>query len=166
MTVIRYILTRRDVTGLYPVSYYGLCHTAARLLWSFIGNRFCVIVAHWYSLDRVTAIAILRRRMTRKLYKHKELCHLQVTPRLKQKISRGLRAKSSRKYEKEYELGSEAFQTWWGWHNSTAKEEDKMCPEDTRTTNHLPSNINFNWTYLFMYEGTSCVLRHDPFKHL
>ena len=23
-----------------------------------------------------------------------------------------------------------AFQTWWEWHNSTAEEEDEMCPED------------------------------------
>ena len=23
-----------------------------------------------------------------------------------------------------------AFQMWWGWHNSTAEEEDEMCPED------------------------------------
>ena len=34
-------------------------------------------------------------------------------------------------------LAVKAFQTWWGWHNSTAEEEDEMCPEDTRTTNHL-----------------------------
>ena len=34
----------------------------------------------------------------------------------------------------EYELGSE---TWWGWHNSTAEEEDEMCLENVRTTNHL-----------------------------
>ena len=44
VTVIRYIPTRRDVTGLYPVGYYGLHHTVAWLLWSLIGNRFCVIV--------------------------------------------------------------------------------------------------------------------------
>ena len=47
-----------DVTGLYPVGYYGLHHTAAQLLWSLIGNRFCVIVAHWYSLDRLSFSAI------------------------------------------------------------------------------------------------------------
>ena len=57
VTVMRYIPTRRDVTGLYPVNYYGLRHTAARLLWSFIGNRFCVIVAHWYLLDRLSLSA-------------------------------------------------------------------------------------------------------------
>ena len=50
-------------------------------------------------------------------------------------ISRRIRSK----YEMEYKLGSENFQTWWGCHNSTAEEEDKMCPEDARTTNHLPS---------------------------
>ena len=38
-----------------------------------------------------------------------------------------------------------AFQTWWGCHNSTAEEKDEMCPEDAQTTNHFPSNINFNW---------------------
>ena len=48
------LATRRDVTGLSPVGYYGLRHTAARLLWSLIGNRFCVIVAHWFSLDRLS----------------------------------------------------------------------------------------------------------------
>jgi len=47
-----------DVTGLYPVGYYGLHHTAAQLLWTLIGNRFCVIVAHWYSLDRLSFSAI------------------------------------------------------------------------------------------------------------
>ena len=35
-----------------------------------------------------------------------------------------------------------AFQTWWEWHNSTAEEEDEMCPEDARTTNHLPISIS------------------------
>ena len=30
------LLTRRDVTGLYSIGYYGLHHTAARLLWSLI----------------------------------------------------------------------------------------------------------------------------------
>ena len=30
--------------------------------------------------------------------------------------------------------------------SSTAEGEDEMCPEDARTSNHLPSNINFNWT--------------------
>ena len=54
VTVIRYIPTRRDVTGLYPAGYYGLRHTAARLLWSLIGNRFCVILAHWYSVHRLS----------------------------------------------------------------------------------------------------------------
>ena len=54
VTVIRYIPTRRDVTGLYPVGYYGLHHTAAQLLWSLNGNRFCVILAHWYLLDRLS----------------------------------------------------------------------------------------------------------------
>ena len=39
-----------------------------------------------------------------------------------------------------------AFQTWWGWHNSTVEEKDEMCPEDVRTTNQPPSNIDFNWT--------------------
>ena len=57
MTVISYIPPRRDVTGLYPVGYYGLCYTAARLLWSLNGNCFCVIVAHWYSLDRLSFAA-------------------------------------------------------------------------------------------------------------
>ena len=27
-------------TGLFPVGYYGLRHTAARLLWSLVGNCF------------------------------------------------------------------------------------------------------------------------------
>ena len=57
VTVIRYIPTRRDVAGLYPISYYGLHHIAVRLLWSLNGNCFCVIVAHWYSLDRLSFAA-------------------------------------------------------------------------------------------------------------
>ena len=35
-----YIPTGRDVTGLSPVGYYGLRHTAALLLWSLVGNCF------------------------------------------------------------------------------------------------------------------------------
>ena len=35
-----------------------------------------------------------------------------------------------------------AFQTWWGWHNSTAEEKDEMCPEDAQTTTFLPISIS------------------------
>ena len=30
----------------------------------------------------------------------------------------------------EYELGSKSLPNVVGWHNSTAEEEDEMCPED------------------------------------
>ena len=43
VTVIRYIPTRRDVTGLYPIGYYGLHHTAARLL---LATTF---VSYWHT---------------------------------------------------------------------------------------------------------------------
>ena len=43
VTVIRYIPTRCDVTGLYPIGYYGLRHTAARLL------LVTAFVSYWHT---------------------------------------------------------------------------------------------------------------------
>ena len=38
--------TGHDVTGLSTIGYYGFRHTAARLLWSLIGNQpLCIIVS-------------------------------------------------------------------------------------------------------------------------